>query len=284
MSGFVPVGKVLTASYANALGYELLDALQSVPLSDTEILAVSHHFPICVRMDGPSSSVCALVERSHLTRPPVDKNGRWNGGYKPIALRCAPFRLRSIQTGNPLVDLEVWQGALISSSAEGSARELLPICNSDGKLSHDLGTYYTGLRHVQSQQNMLIAALDQLFLAGLLIPLTGQRPKAITQSHALVSDLSFDVLSNRALQAMARQSFAGIELATAMIFSQIHLVRDMRPANVERLTLKHLQDESHAASMIATTLDTLEPWLDESDLFSLEEFARADQLPDTFAK
>jgi hypothetical protein len=284
MSGFVPVGKALAASYTSALTYELLAALQTVPLSDTEILAVSQHMPICVRMEGSRSSVCALVEGRQLARPPVDRNGRWISGYKPIALRCAPFRLRTNETGNPLVDLEIWEGALANTNAEGGTQEFLPICNTAGKLSHELGTYYTGLRHVQTQQNKIINALDQLFLAGLLKPLAGERQAAKTQSHATVSDIGFDALSNRALEGMARQSFAGIELATAMIFSQVHLVRDLRPATVERLTLKHLRDGSQATAVLATTLDTLEPWLDESDLFSLEDFVGADQLPDTFAR
>jgi hypothetical protein len=284
MSGFVPVGKILTASYSNALGFELLDALQSVPLSDTEILAVSHHFPICVRTEGHHSSVRALVGRRYMARPLVDNRGKWNGCYKPIALRCAPFRLRSNETGNPLVDLEIWEGALASPGADGSRHDVMPICNSDGKLSHQLGTYFTGLRHAQTQQNNLVAGLDQLFLAGLLSPLTEDGHQSMTYSYATLSDFRFDALTKRALEAMARQTFAGIELATAMIFSQMHLVRDMRPAIVERLSLKHLRDDSQATALMTATLDTLEPWLDESDLFSLEDFAGTEHLPDTFAK
>jgi SapC len=284
MSGFVPVGKVLNATYSSSLTVDFLNGLQSAPLSDTEILSVAHHFPICIRNDGSLASVCAVVESRHTARSPIDSHGQWHGGYKPIALRCAPFRLRPDQTGNPLLDLEIFEGSLTGSSLVRDGIEVQPVCNKEGKLSHELGTCYNGLRHVQSQQKKLIAALDQLFLAGLLMPLAQERPTAMTESHAILSELRFEVLTNRALEGMARQTFAGIELATAMIFSQMHLVRDMRPAVVERLSLKHLKDETQATALMATTLDTLEPWLDESELFSLEEFEGADYLPDTFAR
>lgn len=284
MSRFVPVGTILAESYCGTIGHGLLDGLQFVPLTGTEIHVVSHHYPICVRTNGTLASLCAILESSHLARPLVDGAGRWNGCYKPIALRCAPFRLRQVPTGDPLMDLEIWEGSLASRSNVREVSDALPICNGEGKLSRELGTYYSGLRHVQVENQKLEIALDQLFLAGLLNPLAEQRPTVLSTGHATLSDPRFEVLTNRALEGMARQTFAGIEVAVAMIFSQMHLARDLRPAFVERLSLRHLRDDAQANDWSATALEGMDPWLDESDLFSLDNFVGFDQLPETFAK
>ena len=279
MSSFVSVGKVLDKSYSAKICRPLLDSLQFVPLCDSEIYVVSHRYPICVAQIGSRASVCAVVEGSHLDRPLIDSFGQWASGYKPIALRCAPFRLRAQPTGNPLEDLEIWEAALLVAAADAGLQGAIPIRNEEGKLSPELGTVYAGLRHVSREQIKLEAALDQLFLAKQLVPLGKDQPTTLTPVLSTLSDLLFDAQTNRALEAMARRTFAGVELAVAMIFSQMHLAPDLRPARVERLSLKHLQDDANALAVMATSLENLGAWLDEGDLFSLDHLVGFDQLP-----
>src|SRR5262249_567648 len=138
---------------------------QWLPMSHTELHLACLYFPVAVRLNDATPSVGLLLGKKHLKRPAVDKFGKWQGGYKPIALRCSAFRCGKVGT-DPLNDILIESPSNCLVDKAG-----IPIIDDGGEPSTPIREIHRLLRLLEQSQSKFSDALDQLLIADLLVPL-----------------------------------------------------------------------------------------------------------------
>ncbi|MBM0204742.1 SapC family protein [Micromonospora sp. STR1s_5] len=212
--GFRPVGKGEQGRWFPPTDFRFVPGLDTIPLSDSELLQTSHHLPLLVEVDGPTTRVVAGVSPALVRQSVVDEQGRWLRAYMPLALRCLPFHLGVPKTG------EIARGTLMISDAftgeqggaEGPAQNVdrLP---SPAAMTATLVAATTGMAKLGH-------AADRLVLADLLVPIgeRGGGPELFTLSLDRLGKFT----AHRAA-ALVLDSFLPMHLLFAMVFSRRHL-------------------------------------------------------------
>lgn len=243
-----------------------LNDIGMVPLNDNEVLLSAHYYPIVVTLDGPRAGIGALLRPDMLARDLIGRNGRWSGAYTPVMLRCFPFRFAATAvSGDPIADLEF--GRVPSS---GTAPRLLRMREEGGGASRDLNVLYEGVKSVWQGQQRMLPALDILLAADLLVAIRGPAESERASPYYTIDRRRFANTSPHALEAMARNSFTPLDLATAMIFSQAILRPALRPLTAtpgETAPAATTAAISVAGDIGAGGIETITPWLDTSELF-----------------
>jgi hypothetical protein len=115
------------------------------PVSYTELHLASLYFPLAVRFDGGIPSLGLLLGETYLKRSAVDGTGKWQGGYKPIALRSAPFRCG--ETGGDALDL-----LIASPSPHLASRGGIPIVGDAGAVHPLIGEMHRWCRLLEEDE------------------------------------------------------------------------------------------------------------------------------------
>jgi hypothetical protein len=165
-----------------------------------------------------------LLGESYLKRNAVDGAGKWRGGYKPMALRSAPFRCG--ETAGDALDL-----LIASPSRHLASRGGIPIVDNGGAVHPLIGEIHRWCRLLQDSRTKFANALDQLLIANLLVPLaaTDRTPDDDQPPH-VVDAARFMDANKKALAAMARHEFTALDVAVASLSSQRLLHERHRPA------------------------------------------------------
>jgi SapC len=205
-----------------------------VPVSHTELHLACLYFPIAVCFDDRRPCLGLLLGERYLKRPAVDASGKWQGGYKPIALRCFPFQAGEIGE-DPLGDILI---AFPSDHLTG--KDGIPIVDDSGRPSPLIREIHNLFRLLQDSRTKFSDALDRLLISNLLTPLESVDGKSCgndTPSIYVVDAGRFMEADKMALSAMARQSFTALDVAVACLSSQ-RLLRDQyrpKPASGTKL-------------------------------------------------
>jgi SapC len=188
-----------------------------IPVSYTELHLASNYFPVVVRLDDGKPSLGLVLGDSYLKRPVVDASGKWQGGYKPIALRCFPFQAGEIGE-DPLSDI------LIDSAYDRlTDRDGIPLIDDAGKPSSLILEIHRLFRLLQDSRAKFSEALDLLLIGNLLSPLkdagrdsaTGDRPPLYIVDHT-----RFMQTRNMAFGALGRRTFTALDVSVACLTSQ----------------------------------------------------------------
>jgi hypothetical protein len=241
-----------------------LDGL--LPVADTELLNLSHHCPIAIRLaDGIPAVVC-LLDAHHLRAPRFGADGRWIAPYAPIALRALPFRVR-IEPEGRRVEVSV---ALARAESDGPA---YPLLDDAGRPGRDYAAILSMLDALAKGSARLADAARLLIAADLLVPLAPRDersgPALLTVGRERLLGLSPDRAA-----ALAMDACLPLDLAAAAIFSQRWLadglLRDAPPAPAAATRDRpDLLDHG-----LRDAID--QPFsLDGEALFDFEAFARA---------
>jgi SapC len=229
-----------------------------ISLSDSELLLSAHYMPIAIAFPDGAPCVVALADPALSRQSAFDENGHWRAGYKPMALRCLPFRLAATLTGDPLHDLEIAVGW-----PETPGPMLKPLRDSNGLASKELHVVSDLLKRQHEGAVRLARASDRLLLADLLKPITASSDNInSTGSGSLytVDGERLKTTKSAQLAAMARQDFLAIDLLSACIFSQRLLTKTARD-----------KTEQKTDSIQTATLEQFSGqftvMLDESELF-----------------
>jgi hypothetical protein len=194
-----------------------------LPIAHTELHLSSLHFPIAVRFERGRPLLGVIVATYYLRFPVVDSVGQWRGGYRPISLRCLPFRFDEIGA-DPLDNISVTTERCRPSNANG-----LAIVDQNGKPSPHILELERLLRLLVHSQQLLADVLDRLVIANLLTPLSRED---VTEEAALlytVDGCRLGSADRRVIGALTRQSFTPLDIAVACVFSQRLLSDKLRP-------------------------------------------------------
>ena len=193
-----------------------------LPVSHTELHLACLYFPIAVRFDAGLPSLGLIVGAQYLKYPALDASGRWQGGYKPIALRGFPLQSGTIGA-DPLSDILV-----ASDSCHLGGKDGIPLVDGSGAPSPLIREIHRLLGLLQETRAKFAQALDQLLIANLLVSI-GPTARNSSDEDALplyvVDGARFLDTDKRALGAMARHSFTALDIGVACLASQ-RLLRD----------------------------------------------------------
>ena len=89
----VPLADVAHLKLALPSADSWIDQVGWVPVSDTELHLAARYFPLAVGYENGNPMLGLLVGSRYINRRLVDAAGAWRGGYRPVALRCFPFRV-----------------------------------------------------------------------------------------------------------------------------------------------------------------------------------------------
>jgi hypothetical protein len=190
--------------------------------------------------------------------------GNWVGGYKPIALRCAPFECRHAGA-DPLNDLSISPLSPHLSQHAGA-----PIVDDKGAPSPLVTGVHRLFRLLQEGREKFAEALDQLLIADVLIPLP--MPEADSGEDTmptlhLVNGRRFNDISRARLGAITRHSFAALDVAVACLYSQRLLKQSLRSSLGTRAN--SLDHDSPPLPVETAGLQPLDLALDDGELVSL---------------
>jgi SapC protein len=234
------------------------------PVSSTELHLVSLFFPLAIRFEAGRPSLGVLVAPPFLNRPLFDEAGRWRGGYRPLALRVAPFQGGDIGADplDMLIALPSWH--LVE---QGGA----PIVDANGAPSPLVREIHRWRRLLQDSQVKFATALDKLLIAQLLVPLAAPEGGSLAESplHTVDAPL-FASTDNKALAAMARHDFTALDVAVACLSSQRLLHKPCRP---RRLAGPEAPERQIWIAHDSLPIEALDLVLDDSELVSIADIA-----------
>lgn len=268
MNGFRPLSDFAGLRVRAPERYDFATSLGWMPVNDTEFHLTAHHLPLTVRLAGGAPKLGALMHPDFASTKPVAGDGRWQAGYKPIALRIYPFVLGGRTGPRPIDEIEVHAGCELFGEL-GVAVSPEP---AQGTLGPELTAIRNTLLMLRQGGARLTRALDLLAAADLLAPLRGPDSRP-------VRDLTIDLdrlndLSPEAAAALVRESFLPLDIAAALAFSRRHLLPDRLPLPQPRLNGAPMPGERSATDPLDFALAGLEAAnfaLDGSDLFDLSE-------------
>jgi hypothetical protein len=274
---FVPLNSASDLRLLSAKDYSFVEQVGWLPLGETEFHLASHFLPVAFHLDADIPSVGVLLDNGYQVRPLVDTEGKWLRGYQPIALRCLPFRLANARLRDPALSLEICPDLGLSSETAGQ-----PMIGADGRVTRSVAFIHDALRKMRDARGTLAAAIDQLVMADLLVPMPSQRPrKADSDEPARVFVVDGERLYKtgaRALSAMARQSFLSMDLAMACLFSQRLLKAEFRPGGSAVTTAPERTQAAAADAYAEWAAPALNAniALDDTALFSTDDLGTLD--------
>ena len=232
------------------------------PVSYTELHLASLYFPLAVRFDDGIPSLGLVLGEAYIKRSAVDGAGKWQGGYKPIALRSAP--LRCGETGGDALDL-----LIASPSPHLADRGGIPIVDNDGAVHPLIGEIHRWCRLLQDSRTKFAHALDRLLIANLLAPLTANDGTPSDDPPFYIVDATrFMDADKKALAAMARHEFTALDIAVASLSSQRLLHERCRPKSEAKPTT-HASSPSLPHDTIA--IEGVDLALDDGELITLAD-------------
>jgi hypothetical protein len=235
-------------------------ALDWVPVATTEIHLACRHFPVAVRFEDDRPRLGLIVGQRYLNHALLDSSGRWRGAYRPVGLRCFPFQAAHIGD-DPLSDI------LIDDNCEylSSTGTALVDSGRPTKFVTDLHKLFSLLKR---SQETFAGVLDQLLIAGLLVPLEGTAEPA-APLHVIDRE-RLSQLKGPSLAAMARHGFLSVDVAVAAGFSLQNLSAPYRP---KAATGSRQQPAPPANAPDLVAIDDLSLALDDSELIPLWNIA-----------
>jgi hypothetical protein len=260
---FVPLASANLSGWSRPERFGFCDALAFVPLSDSELLHMSHYCPIAIAVDSYGPTVVALLHSELVKARPLDAEYRWTAPYMPMALRCLPFR-DARGGGDPEVAPEL----------VGEANENKPIYLADGEPAAEFQQVKTMLERMERGRRRLSDAAKLLIAADILSPLAP--PQNMADGILLVADPSkLAALTPRKAAALTADSNLAFEIAGASIFS-------MRWLDTRRIetSLDRAPEQIGAPANRFETVeidDAIEQpvLMDASELFSIDAFLAA---------
>jgi hypothetical protein len=232
------------------------------PVSYTELHLASLYFPLAVHFDDAIPSLGLLLGEAYLKRSAVDGAGKWQGGYKPIALRSAPFRWG--ETGGGALDL-----LIASPWCHLANRGGIPIVDDGGAVHPLIVEIHRWCRLLQDSRTKFANALDRLLIANLLVPLaaTDGTPPDDRPPH-VVDAARFMDADKKALAAMARHEFTALDIAVASLSSQRLLHDRYRPTSDAK---PKLHASSSSLPHDAVAIEGVDLALDDGELIMLAD-------------
>jgi hypothetical protein len=266
MTSLIPLREVAHLRLVLPLNEGRIDNQLWIPVSHTELHLACLYFPVAVRFDGGKPFLGLILGERYLKRPVVDASGNWQGGYKPIALRCSPFQTGKIGE-DPLSDI-----LIASPSNHLTDKGGIPIVDDGGGPSPLIREIHRLFRLLQESQAKFSEPLDQLLIGNLLVPLeaadgissTGDEPPL----H-VVDGVRFMEADKRGLGAMARHSFTALDVSVACLSSQ-RLLQEQYRANLVSGTKPHAEKATSLAQEIFAFED-FNFVLDDGELISLAD-------------
>jgi hypothetical protein len=269
---FVPLSKAAHLHVLPAQHYGFIDRVSWIPLAESEFHLAAHFVPIAFNLDPQGPAVGALLDAEYQLHPLVSEEGKWLRGYQPLALRCLPFRFSNVVSDDPLEALEVCSDLGLTSSLSGT-----PILGPDGRLTRSLAATHRSLIKIRNTRRKLLAAVDHLIMANLLMPLRNRSASASGDDGTrlyIVDGDRFHKTSARILAAMARQRFWSVDLAMACLFSQRLLKPEFRSGTspTEKPPIVS-RDEQAELTALGLNPDLA---LDDTALFSANDLKSSD--------
>ncbi len=243
-----------------------------LPVCHTEFHLACLYFPLAVRFHEARPSLGLIVGEQYLTRAPFDPSGRWQGGYKPIAMRCSPFQCRGTST-DPLADILVpWPSSHLTE------KNGVPIVDHNGEPTPLVRETHRLLRLLQESLVIFAKAVDQLFIANLLVPLevsTGTSLIDDDRNFYVIDGARFMDTNKRALGALTRHDVTALDISVACLSSQRLLREQYRSKLGSQSNPNVIISPSPPPKDFA--VDDLNVVLDDGELISLPDI---DLLPD----
>jgi len=248
--------------------YSFLRDWKHVPISDSELLQVSHHLPVGVRVENDLPVVVAILDPGYHRTPVLDSRGRWRPPYVPLVLRCLPFHLAG--DGEPSeADLRVAENlGLVGPQGENA------VATPDGRISAQTRSVFKALCEARAGQQRLSAAADKLLIAGSLMAFESTGPDGPDLGEAAfltVNARQFDSLSGLRLCAAVRDDFLALELAGACLFSQRHLPPQVGTRSEPSAEPASLYDIAADLDYVIRGIQKIGVNLDSSDLFDIKD-------------
>lgn len=249
-------------------GLSFFDELCSVPLSDTELLHMSHYSPIGIAIDQIGPQVVAILHSGLLKAEQVNPEGRWVPRYTPMALRCLPFR-PSRQGGSPEIAPVLMDGNMPK----------LPIFSSPGNPAPEYAPIREMLDRLARGGARLTNAAKLLIAADVLSPLQRLPDRPLEKLFVANADKIRTQPAGR-MAALTADDNLAFELAAASLFSLRWL--DTRCIDD---AVAHAPDQYGALASRFATVE-VEAGIDQpvmmdvSELFSIEEFLAATESAD----
>ncbi|KQU51578.1 hypothetical protein ASG72_08545 [Bosea sp. Leaf344] len=207
---FVPVETAGLSVWGRPPRLDCLDALGVLPVADTELLNLSHHCPIAIRLGPAGPAVVCLLGRDFVRKPLVSGEGRWLAPYWPLALRSLPFRSRLVQ-GRRVVEI----APELAAAAEGAALAL----SAEGSAGSDYAAILGMLGVLERGAARLADAARLLLAADLLIPI-GEHGQERCAGLTVVSGERLGRLPPHRAAALAADRCLAFDLAAASLFSR----------------------------------------------------------------
>jgi hypothetical protein len=236
-----------------------------LPVSHTELHLASLYFPIAVGFHAELPALGLILGPQYLRYPAVDASGKWQGGYKPIALRCFP--LQSAEIGaDPLSDVLVAADCCRLGDNDGIA-----LVDGSGAPSPVVREIHRLLGLLRESRAKFAEALDRLLIANLLVPLastqSGSSGKDALPLH-VVDGARFLAADRGALSAMARHGFSALDVAVACLSSQRLLQEQYRPRLAATSGAKSQAAKAAFPPRDGFGLDEVDLVLDDGELIS----------------
>ena len=229
-----------------------------LPVSHTEFHLASLYFPLAVRFEDGLPVLGLILSARYSKRAPLDAARKWQGGYRPIALRCAPFDFAA-GGANPL-DMLLKDPSRDLAEAGG-----IPIVDRNGEPSPLIREIHRWSGLLQETNAKFAPALDQLLIANLLVPLAAADEISDEPPLYIIDGARFTACAAKAFAAMSRHRFTAIDIAAACLSSQRLLQEKYRPQ------LEAKPPQASAPPLADLAIECLDLALDEGELISLAD-------------
>jgi SapC len=266
MTSLIPLREVAHLRLALPFNEGQISNQLWIPVSHTELHLACLYFPVAVRFDDGKLFLGLILGERYLKRPAVDASGKWQGGYKPIALRCSPFQTGKIGE-DPLSDI-----LIASPSNHLTAKDGIPIVDDGGGPSPLIREIHRLFRLLQESRAKFSEALDQLLIGNLLVPLEaadGISSAGDEPPLHVVDGVRFMEADKRGLGAMARHSFTALDVSVACLSSQRLLREQYRPNLVSGR--KPHAEKATSLSQEPFAIEDFNLVLDDGELISLAD-------------
>ncbi|OYU48730.1 MAG: hypothetical protein CFE31_09825 [Rhizobiales bacterium PAR1] len=264
---FLSVPRPTRMAWSRPAHFLPLMPILALPISDTELLNVSHYGSIAVQIpdgDGMIPTVVLVVHPAFIAPLPFNKDGNWLPPYMPMAMRCLPF---TPAIGGGLL----YAPLLIEPDASGTMR----VEEAPGKPTKEFQQLHEMAQRLHLGAKRLSDAARILIAAKVLVRLETLEETADTQFF-IASAERLDALEPQQAAGLTALGMLPLELAAAMLFSQRFLTR--------RVDLRDRPTPGGARSTLDRRSELFEPLppdlmagnfaLDGGDLFDFNILAR----------
>jgi hypothetical protein len=259
---FMPVQSGGVERWSRPNRFDFFHRLPAAPISDTELLHVSHYCPVAFAQTDEGPQVVILVAPRYSRFDPTGGGGPWRVPYVPIALRHLPF-----WPGDRPAEIRVAPELAAAGEPSFGLRE------EDGSPTPQFALVVSWMERLQRGMLRLSEAARILLAADLLSPIVVREAGTIISTptgYHMVDRQKFASLSPARAAALSVSNGLPLDLAAASIYSQRLLAAGL---NVAEETGSPA-DEARHRDEPPGLLDPLDPLvrIDLSDLFSFESF------------